>query len=217
MEEQVTKAPNKKVFFAAIAVLVIVILFALVSMASSVSRKPQNSVESSIQKNVEKSEVSGSSPVPSAIVQIPAEWKTYQNSQFSMSYPPNWQIEELIFPNKETGTAFYPAVASAKSPSVLITGSIGTVNSIQEKQQDYKSLGFKSSNTLVDNMPAIKLSGAVPERTLADKGLDVTEATHIYVKKGDTDYLLKYMYTDKVINTELESLFGKMIASFRFN
>ena len=57
MEEQLAKVPNKKVFFAAVAVLVIVILFVLLSMISSFSWKPQNYVWSSIQTNVKKSEV----------------------------------------------------------------------------------------------------------------------------------------------------------------
>lgn len=215
MESPIEKGPNKKLFFFALAFFAVILLFVLISIFTPNSANQGS--KSTTQNNLNTSTDSSPSSAPAKKMEGEAMLARYQNSLFSIMYPSDWKVEEVVFPNGEKGTSFYPKKAILKSPSMLIIESPGTANSMQQKQQNYKEIGFKSSNTLIDNNPAVKLSGTIPEQKESDKGQDIIEATHIFVRKGDTDYLLKYMYTDKGINKEFEELFTQMIASFKFN
>jgi hypothetical protein len=213
--------PNKKLFIGAIAVVGIVIVFIFVSILASGLNKKESSAPTQQQPSsnyqTEKSNNSNSNSARSTAPATPKEWKVYQNSEFSVNYPPDWMVEELKFPNGDLGTSIHPSSKLSSNPSFLVTSSSSSSSASLQIQKLYMGLGFKQKFISIDNIQATELSGTFPPNNqITSATKNVIQASHIYLNRGGTDYLLKYTYTELHIDKSLEEIFGKVISSFKF-
>lgn len=205
---------NKKVILlslAAVGATIVLILISVLSISSG-EKTSENNTQVLKPTDTQPKSSTGSAKQEAEAAPTPIDgWKTYKNSQYSFNYPPEWIVKTLSFPNGDLGTSIQPLEISATEPSVLIVGSQATPTVTAQKQKIYMDMGFKKSNLLIDNLQAVRLAGSIKSAS-SSAGV---QANHIYFTKGQTEYLLKYSYASSGINQALESLFGKIIESFR--
>ena len=202
---------NKKVILVAVGAVGVVLLFLFLAYL-----KVESDGKSNISTDSQQPEPEISSPVDSDRNPTPTEasmhdnnLKTYQNAQYSINYPTDWIIEELSFPDGDTGVSVVPNTSSSVNPSLLIVESKPiSSSSVKQKQQFYIDSGLTSSNYIIDNTQATRLRGTID---------NAIQLNNIYFSKGDSDYLLKYMYLGKGVDQSLEAIFIQMISSFKFN
>lgn len=211
---------NKKVILYALAAAgatILLLVVSALSLGSGEKDTPQNT-QVPQSNNTESSE--GVDPVKTeagAIDPTPADgWKVHKGPDYSINYPPDWKIQILSFPNGDVGTSIQSVELLPSEPSVLIVSTNSEPRVTQQKQNVYIDLGFKKSTVVIDNIQAVKLTGSIKSASASASTPAVT-ATHIYLTKGQTEYLLKYSYMGRGVDQTLESLFEKMISSFRLN
>ncbi len=211
--------PNKKVLIVFIAVVAIIIVFVVTAIISGASARKENSSQTQQIDNNSPSK-SSANPVQSLPSTQPNKlesWQIYQNAQYSISYPPEWQVRELSFSNGSTGQSIKP-VANLTNVNFDITlESVSSVQATRQKQQDYINLGFKSSSMLIDGVSTTKLTGSLPPKPKSGSAPVTTlQSTYIFFERGDKGYFIDYSYTNSDIDLQLENTFGKIISSFKF-
>ena len=210
------QAPNKKYVLLAFGVIAVIVLFVIITVITMTTAKKPVSPQTSTQPNKGKSDNPKQNSLPSVSPGVVDNWKTYQNAEYSINYPQDWQVEELRFPNGDTGTSFRPAVKVLNNPSMLVINMKTASLSAIKEEQYYLSMGFGKSNILIDNQSALQLKGTIPQVTSATVGKSVIHVQHIYLKQAEGEYLLKYTYVGSAIDPILESTFNKMIVLFQF-
>ena len=215
------KVPNKKVLIGALLFLAVIIVFILITMISG-SQSSKESASQNIPQQATTNSQTGNlnnanqNDSQSAVIDQLADWKSYQNSQFSLKYPQDWQTQEVKFPNGDLGVSLRPVLTASTNPSMLIVNITSDAVTSSQQQQSYLSQGFNKSSITLDSAQAIKLSGTFPPKSASSAAsANAIQAKHIYFKRGNSDYLLKYSYIDKGQNQDLEILFNKIISSFR--
>src|SRR4051812_42919515 len=86
---------NKKIFYGAISAVAVIVVFIVITIISffinkknSSQNQPQNVTTTS---NTEAHENQSPSSIPSINPDQVKSWKTYQNLNFSIKYPPDWK------------------------------------------------------------------------------------------------------------------------------
>jgi hypothetical protein len=219
-QQDVPPHSNKKVIFYALAAAgatILLLVISALSVGSGDKNTPQNTLAPKSNETESSESVDPVKTEADAIDPTPADgWKVHKGPQYSINYPPDWKIQILSFPNGDLGTSIQPVELVPSEPSVLIVSTNSTPRVTQQKQNVYIDLGFKRSNVVIDNTQAVKLTGSIKSASASASTPAVT-AAHIYLTKGQTEYLLKYSYMGRGVDQTLESLFEKMISSFRLN
>lgn len=220
----VAPAPkNKRLFIAAIAVFGVVLVFVLITILTGSSSKNTQNITTGTrqqgagnpnQQNVENS----GQPLPSTSKPVD-NWKTYQNANYIINYPPDWTIQELNLTGGTRGVNIKPVADLGNISNINFTVSVDTssvVDKFKQKQEMYAQMGFKSSSILLDNTAATRLSGTIPQRSVkVPATAKILQTSYIYLAKGNNGYFLDYSYLSVNSDIQLENIFNKMLTSFK--
>lgn len=213
-------APNKKLFYGALAFLAVFIIFVIVAIiSSSVSnsqKRQQNAIKEST-SNTEKPNTQHLNPTQSAVMDT--GWKTYKNELFSIEFPKDWKILEVKLQNGGVEIRTSPGANPNYANLIIIADSISSIPSIKEKQAAFVKQGFRSDIAIIDKQQASKLTGVLggsAKTSSQSANAKSLQMTHIYLDHGAYSYLFDYSYLNSGLNLELENTINKIISTFKF-
>lgn len=222
MDSEVVHSNKKVLLFAAGAVGLIGVLLVLTILSVSMGsdNKPQEAPALP-----EISEVSNESTAEELNNDVESKspannWKEYKNSNFSLSFPPEWDAQDLNFSNGRPGVSIRPVLDENNSANVVLTVNMEPVSfmeSFKKQEQMYRALGFKSSSFQLNKIQGTKLSGSLSSKIATPSASQKTiQTSYVVVRKGEDVYVLDYSYTSSGINTQIENTFSKIISTFKF-
>ncbi len=216
MEE--ASVPNKKIIISALSGIGIVLIFVLIFFLNLNSSTPvdnSQAVQNSPTTSLNNSNNSQNS-FPTTNPGEEDSWVIYQNPKYSISYPKGWNIEEADLITGENGVKVRLPSDEISSPNLTIIHA-STGASLSRKHQGYMGLGFNSDTITVGNTRATRLRGTLPPGNIASSSATniVYQVTHIFIEKGGENYLIEYTYPGRESNYKSESIFSKIVMSFK--
>lgn len=209
---------NKKVLLLAGGAIGVTLIFLFLAYWTI---RPNNTASPSAAESENEAKTTDLSSEQPANPTSVSGWKVYKNDRFTLEYPPDWSSREVKLANGGAQVKLTPLTKSKLTPVMaIIADSISAAPSIRQKQQLFLNLGFATESYSVDELTATKIKGTLPPSnkpaSASAKKTATLQLTHIFLDKGNFSYLFDYSYVSDQRNEELESVFTKMISSFKF-
>lgn len=214
---------NKQIILFALVAVVLILLSLFIAMMTVNSGEGENSEKEQVSQNNndsvnKKQNGTNLQNVKPEDKKVIDGWKEYKSAEFSINYPPDWQLTELNLTGGVKGIGLKPIANIGNSSNIILTVSINdpAVQKLNQSEDAYMNMGFKRSTLTINNTKATKLFGTIPPKT---GGSISPQQKYIYtgyvtVNHLGNSFLFDYSYVNTDVNKNVEDTITKIIASF---
>lgn len=168
--------------------------------------------------NEQNGDRSTPTPTPRDSANAPENWRTFENNNFSIKYPPDMQVRQ----NQNGSVAFIKLGPTQTSGTEIFDGISMTIDSGNILSgQNFRQFVESERQQMIDE-PANQNVGQLNQTTVArEEGYTFTstglgEFTHIFLPKGESQYVYIYMLVEDPENQGFQKTVDQMLSTLKF-
>ncbi len=143
----------------------------------------------------------------------------YRGNTFSVLYPSSWNVGESESLGSMVTTFGEDTGSNSASPQLIVStlAKTSATYSLLDGKEALRLSGYQESTVKVDGIQADQLTGVYPPKSMQSQTSSdqLFWQTNIYLTKGSTEYVIRYVYPGNKKDENYEKLFTSMLSTIR--